>query len=179
MDKIEQVQICKMTVAQMHAFFKEFTYDPATFADPSKMELYVYDAKLVDAYCKKHEEQGKMHFAILLGNKVIGDIYLKQVNHDKHTCEIGIHLINDCYKNKGYGTNAIKLLLSYAFNELKMEKVFANSLVANTRSQRVLAKAGFVLTKRDEVYFYYECSHNAWYKQNSHSKTRQPMDVSL
>jgi RimJ/RimL family protein N-acetyltransferase len=60
-----------------------------------------------------------------------------------------------------------------------MKKVFANCLVANTRSQRVLAKTGFDVTKRDEAYLYYECCYSAWLKQNSYSKTGKTMDDSL
>ena len=110
-----------MTKAQMHEFFKEFTYDPATFAEQSELTPYVYDQQSVDAYYEKCKAQGKLHFAILRADAVIGDLYLKHIDYDKRTCELGIHMVNDRVKNKGYGTKSIQLLLSHAFTELEME----------------------------------------------------------
>ena len=77
---MDNVWIREMTIAQMHAFFKEFIYDPATFTDGPALTPYVYDKKIVDAYYEKHKAQGKLHFAILLENKVIGDLYLKHMD---------------------------------------------------------------------------------------------------
>lgn len=157
---MDSIRISKMTKAQMHEFFKEFTYDPATFAEQSELTPYVYDQQSVDAYYERHKAQGKLHFAILRADAVIGDLYLKHIDYDKRTCELGIHMVNDRVKNKGYGTKSIQLLLSYAFTELEMEKVFADCLITNPRSQRALIKAGFRVMNRDETNIYYVCSYD-------------------
>ena len=97
---MDSIRISKMTKAQMHEFFKEFTYDPTTFAEQSKLTPYVYDQLSVDAYYEKHKAQGKLHFAILRADAVIGDLYLKHIDYDKRTCELGIHMVNDRVKIK-------------------------------------------------------------------------------
>lgn len=66
-------------------------------------------------------------------------------------------MINDSYKNKGYGTAAERLILEYAFRELEMQTVFADALIGNQRSQRVLEKVGFIKTHQDDQFVYYRC----------------------
>ena len=101
----------------MHNFYKIFEYDPVTLPEKDIDKVYTYQAEQVEQRFNKHQQQGKQHFAILLDEQVIGDIYLKQLDQMTRSCEMGIHLINDTYKNKGYGTQAEKLLLKYAFEK--------------------------------------------------------------
>ena len=91
----------------MHAFFKHFTYDPLALGE-EKIPNYIYDQENVDQIYDKQQNQGKHHFAIMYEGQVIGDIYLKQINYVSQTCEMGIHIVNDSYKGKGYGTQAEK-----------------------------------------------------------------------
>ena len=105
--------------------------------------------------------QGKIHVAVLLEDLVIGDIYLKHIDPTKHCCELGIHMINDAYKGKGYGTQAIQLILVYAFTNLKMNMVYANTFIDNDRSTRALKKAGFTEIGQWDSFRRLECrSHN-------------------
>ena len=50
----------------------------------------------------------------------------------------------------------------YAFDEMKMDTVFADSVLKNTRSQHVLQKVGFSETHRDEHFVYYRCDRESW-----------------
>ena len=73
---------------------------------------------------------------------------------------MGIHLQNDAVKEKGYGTQAERLILQYAFNELGMVAVNADAVLKNTRSQHVLEKVGFCYTHEDDTFKYYRCEAN-------------------
>ena len=73
---------------------------------------------------------------------------------------MGIHLQNDAVKEKGYGTQAERLILQYAFEELGMVTINADAAVKNTRSQHVLEKVGFCYTHEDETFKYYRCEAN-------------------
>ena len=134
------IRLDTMTRERMHEFYRSFEYDAAI---SPKNRLYVYNAESVDQLYAKHMLQGKIHFAVLLEDLVIGDIYLKHIDQANHCCELGIHMINDAYKGKGYGTQAIQLILVYAFTNLKMNMVYANTFIDNDRSTRALKKAGF------------------------------------
>ena len=70
---------------------------------------------------------------------------------------MGIHLQNDAVKGKGYGTQAERLILQYAFEELGMVAVNADAALKNTRSQHVLEKVGFRYTHEDDTFKYYRC----------------------
>ena len=73
---------------------------------------------------------------------------------------MGIHLQNDSVKEKGYGTQAERLVLQYAFEELGMVAVNADAALKNTRSQHVLEKVGFRYTHEDDTFKYYRCENN-------------------
>ena len=73
-------------------------------------------------------------------------------------CTLSIHLRSNDAKDRGYGTVAEKLALEYAFEELGMRAVNADALVKNTRSQRVLEKAGFRFLQEENGFRYYRCA---------------------
>ena len=75
---------------------------------------------------------------------------------------MGISLRSDDVKNRGYGTEAEIQALRYAFVQMGMETVFADSVINNVRSQHVLEKVGFIETHRDDSFIYYRCDRNSW-----------------
>ena len=154
-----------MEKAQMHAFYQEFEYDPDTFSDHTTPGAYVYEEGRVDALFEKHSASGKPHFAVIYDGEVVGDVYFKHIDRAKKQCELGIHLKNDRFKNKGIGTKAEILALEYAFQTLGMETVLADALIKNTRSCHVLEKAGFTKTNMDDKFCYFKCEKEKWYKR--------------
>lgn len=96
-----------------------------------------------------------MFFAIMLEDKPIGELQLKRIDQEKAECTLSIHLQNDAVKGKGYGTQAVRLAVKYAFDELGMASVNADAVLKNTRSQHVLEKVGFHFTGEDEMFKYY------------------------
>ena len=100
------VRLVKMSRDMMHAYFKSFAYDPFMFQENENIPTYIYDQTHVDQLYSKHLSQGNLHFAILYDSQVVGDIYLKHIDLAAQTCEMGIHIVNDNYKGKGYGTKA-------------------------------------------------------------------------
>ena len=151
------VYLNKMTREYMHEFFKGFIYDPATNINSGTTGKYQYDEDRVNEYFDKHQFQGKLHFAIMLENTVIGDVYLKHFDSVNHTCEIGIHMVNDLYKNRGYGTQALKRMVEYAFCNLDIEAIYAETLITNHRSNKALIKAGYKLIAQNDEMCKYIC----------------------
>ena len=116
---------------------------------------------------------------MLLDGDVIGEIHLKRIDRANRTCALGIHLQNDAVKGRGYGTRAEKLALKYAFEELGMRAVEADALLKNTRSQRVLEKAGFRYVRSDEAFRYYRCERTEFYgKKESGMNLNQHIKLS-
>ncbi|MBA4496111.1 GNAT family N-acetyltransferase [Paenactinomyces guangxiensis] len=75
--------------------------------------------------------------------ELIGNITLSEVLRGPlQSCFIGYYLDKN-HNGKGYMTEAVRLAVSYAFNELKLHRIEAGVMPHNTRSMRVLEKAGF------------------------------------
>lgn len=62
---------------------------------------------------------------------------------------------NDTVKGKGYGTQAERLAVKYAFEEMRMVAVNADTIMKNTRSQHVLEKVRFRFIGDDGMFKYY------------------------
>jgi RimJ/RimL family protein N-acetyltransferase len=59
-------------------------------------------------------------------------------------CELGIKIGPQDLRGKGYATEAVELLILYAFGSLGLEVVRGSTLSNNERMQRVFEKNGFV-----------------------------------
>ena len=146
----DAVRLEAATLPLCHAFFRDFQQAPELFEDPDRCQPYVYDAGRVDAWFAQRQARGdERRFYVLLEGKPIGELVLKGIDPETRSCALGICLVNDRYKNHGYGTAAERQGLRYAFEELGMETVLADSLLPNTRSQRSLQKAGFRFISED------------------------------
>lgn len=147
------VTLKPMTRKMCHGFYREFQNDPAI----GHYYDYVYSVETVDAYFDRNNTADRKLFAILTEGRIVGEIKLKDMDLEKRECTMGIHLQNDSVKGKGYGTQAERLVLRYAFEELGMDTVKADAALKNTRSQHVLEKVGFRYTHEDETFKYYRC----------------------
>jgi RimJ/RimL family protein N-acetyltransferase len=94
--------------------------------------------------------------------KHIGNITLHQIDwRDRHG-EIGIMIGDKKQWGKGYGKEAIALVLYHAFNKLNLHKVCAGFIDGNIGSQKAFAALGFKVegVLREQFYLnnrYYDC----------------------
>ncbi len=144
----------------MHELFQGFVYDPDIFQDMAlyeKMKSIGYDPRKADELFDRHSsEADRRSFAVLLGETVIGEVELKHIDPEKRTCELSIHLQSDAVKNRGFGTQAERLAIAYAFDTLNVDSIFAYSIEKNSRSQRVLEKLGFVCAGEENGFKQYQ-----------------------
>ena len=153
---METILLNPMTRELCHELYRHWANDPSIYMDMRLFRPYVYDKASVDRYFDvKGLDASRRLFAIMLGNMVIGELQLKQIDEDKKECTLSIHMQNDEVKGKGYGTQAERLAIEYAFGELGMTAVNADVVTRNTRSAHVLEKVGFRLVGRDETFGYY------------------------
>ena len=73
----------------------------------------------------------------------IGSTGLHEIDHRNRNCSWGIWIGPSQWWNQGYGTEACKLSVGYAFNQLGMEKVSLKVFEGNARGRRAYEKAGF------------------------------------
>ena len=152
-----QIHLQPIELSLLNEYYKEFEMDPDIYMDMSLFHEYQYSAEKVETYYNKLKSQkDRVDFLIMLNGKPIGEICLKHIDNIARRCEMSIHLQNDKVKNKGYGTQAERLIIEYALNKLGIKEILANSVLKNTRSQHTLEKVGFKETARDETFIYYK-----------------------
>jgi len=74
----------------------------------------------------------------------IGNIKIGGINWFHRTAKLSLFIGERAYWRKGIGTEAIKLAVAFAFNNLNLRKLNAGIYAANVGSIRAFEKAGFV-----------------------------------
>lgn len=82
------------------------------------------------------------HFLVCVDAEPVGTVGLKPPNEVWGTAEVG-YLIAPEHWGNGYATDAVTTVCGYAFEEQRLNKVYATVFVTNPASRRVLEKAGF------------------------------------
>lgn len=76
-------------------------------------------------------------------NKLIGHCSLNYISWTNRTAELGIYIGDPDFRRGGYGFDALKLLMDYAFKTLNLNRVWCE-VFANNGAINVYRKAGFV-----------------------------------
>lgn len=149
------ITLSPMTKELAQAYYKNFELDPDLYLDKSQYIPYQYDEEQCNMRVERYASLGRVFMAVMLDGKPVGEVVLKNIDYQQGCCTMGISMVNDDYKNKGYGTSAEKMIISYAFETLKMNTVLADAVITNLRSRHVLEKIGFKETHRDDTFVYY------------------------
>ncbi len=100
------------------------------------------------------ENEGMFCIVEKESDKLIGNIGLKDINHLHRTATLGIFIGDKECRNKGYGTEAIKILLEYGFKYLNLNNIKLDVFEFNERAIRCYEKCGFkVYGRRRKCYF--------------------------
>lgn len=113
---------------------------------PSQKEMKKWIEKDLD------EQSNDQHwFAIrkLDDDALLGDIGLYIVNWTARDAFIGIAIGDRAFWGKGFGTDAMKVIVRYAFNEVNLNRVTLGVFEYNPRAIRAYEKAGFRLEGRE------------------------------
>ena len=94
-------------------------------------------------------------FSIVLNDDtLIGNISLMDVNLVSRKATLGIFIGEEENRSKGYGTEAMKLLVDYGFNILGLHNIDLNVYAFNERAIKAYEKVGFKeYGRRHESYF--------------------------
>lgn len=82
--------------------------------------------------------------------KAIGGICLLRPEYENNICEIGYELLPQ-YQGQGIMQEAVKLLLDFAFTNLKFDSIVAYIHPMNNRSSTLALKLGFTKIKNVQI----------------------------
>ncbi|HBF41293.1 MAG TPA: GNAT family N-acetyltransferase [Anaerolineaceae bacterium] len=115
----------------------------------------MYNPKLVQNWYEKGEQHEHVFMIQTLeDDRMIGFINLGGINWAAGTGWVGIGIGDPGYRGKGYGTDAMKVLLYYAFTELNLHRIDLDVFEFNRRAIRSYEKAGFKYegTERERIF---------------------------
>jgi RimJ/RimL family protein N-acetyltransferase len=119
---------------------KEYVRKFFTMADSRDYE------EIVREYVLRDEDPSKFQFTIHHSetNNAIGRIYISNFNEHEASIDITrIYIGEEAYLKKGYGEEALLILLDYFFNVLKLERVTIDFFEENERAHNLYKKLGF------------------------------------
>jgi len=76
-------------------------------------------------------------------NELIGSCGFVEIDHINQTSEIGIFIGNKNFWNRGYGTEALSLLMDYGFKALNLHNIMLRVYENNIGAIKCYEKAGF------------------------------------
>lgn len=89
-------------------------------------------------------EQGRFYrwgAALKEDDSLIGLIELLRFDEETNSCSF-VYMLGSDYWNRGYATEMLKAVLSFAFEELELERVVVDHMADNPASGAVMRKAG-------------------------------------
>ena len=118
---------------------KEHVNEATTIKDKEQAEIRVRELAA--------DWVSRTRFVMSIWEKVsgtyIGEIWIEPMKWDVPSFEIGWFLDKD-YERKGFATEAVKISLTFLFEDLKAHKVVAKARETNVRSFKLAERCGFV-----------------------------------
>lgn len=137
--------------------WEDFEYDFETKTESLNIGHSI--SKAESWFDEIQSNQGDKHIRlgifIIEDNGVIGDVALQDIDWKNRSCTIGLGISKKEYRFKGYGTEAVNIIMEYGFNNLGLERISANTHEQNKAAQQSLEKNGFVLEGRERKAIYF------------------------
>ena len=139
----------------------------------------------IKKYVRKNLKNPDVIFFAIIdnqNNKHIGNIKLGPINWADKNTVFGRLIGRSTYKRKGYGTEAVKLILKFSFKVLKLNKVYASCLKNNFAAIKSNKKNGMKIEGcfknqkliknkyHDEVYL--GITKKNWIKKNTYNSQK-------
>lgn len=141
-------------------------------------------------------DRKKIEFEIchVADEQIIGLAMLQDLRWQDRIAALGLVIGNPAYWKKGYGTEAARLLVQYAFEEINLHKLTCSILRPNHASRRVAEKLGFELEAthareafvdgRYHDWLYYSLFREAYFREHAreheyehtHEPAREPAE---
>ncbi len=81
--------------------------------------------------------------------KLIGSCAFNHIDWRVGAAEFGIMIGEKNYWSRGYGTDAVRLLVQFGFKTLNLNRIFLHVYDSNPRAIRAYEKAGFIFEVRE------------------------------
>ncbi|PLS15933.1 GNAT family N-acetyltransferase [Bacillus sp. M6-12] len=151
----ERVYLRPISIDDAESYFTKLFHAETrklTGTQKSFTREFIYD--YVD---RKTKDPTSLLFIIALcdDDSVIGDIAIQDVDSMNRNANIRISIDEAAHQGKGYGKEAMNLMLDYGFGILNLHRIELNVFSYNERAARVYEQLGFTKegVQRDALYY--------------------------
>lgn len=138
----ELVTLRPVRVDDLPALYETWR-DPSTWIAVSDAALWPMPFAVFEQRYAKYAADEELEFAIEVAGELVGRCSLYQVDlHSRHA-DLGI-TVGHPYRGKGYGRDAVGVLLDYAFNKRNLHRVQLEVLATNDGAINSYVANGFV-----------------------------------
>ena len=116
--------------------------------DPEIIEYLTLRTKMISLHSEREQLEKMSHehnYGVIVkeDNKLIGNCGFVELDYINRNCEVGIFIGDKEYLGKGYGTESLKLLISYGINYLNLNNFLLRVFSNNERAIKSYNKIGF------------------------------------
>jgi RimJ/RimL family protein N-acetyltransferase len=133
---------------RLAAFLNDVEVELLAGSEPPRPRSRSAVAKLWDGAA----DRGDIVFAIEADGRLIGSCSLGSVDPVSQTAELGIGIGERDYWSRGYGREALRLLVDYGFRLRNLRKIWLSVLDNNPRAIRAYEALGFVEEGRQRAH---------------------------
>ena len=158
----EKVYLSPMNLEDIEKYVKWMNDFSTTDGLGSSSKVTTFESER--AWLINNMDKKEQQFAIVLKetDKLIGNCGFVDINHLHQRGEVGLFIGEEENRSKGYGTEALSLLVEYGFNYLNLKNIMLKVFSFNERAIKSYEKVGFkVFGKRTEVYYL----NGKWYDE--------------
>ena len=158
----EKVYLSPMNLEDIEKYVKWMNDFSTTDGLGSSSKVTTFESER--AWLINNMDKKEQQFAIVLKetDKLIGNCGFVDINHLHQRGEVGLFIGEEENRSKGYGTEALSLLVEYGFNYLNLKNIMLKVFSFNKRAINSYEKIGFkVFGKRTEVYYL----NGKWYDE--------------
>lgn len=119
-----------------------------------------FTREMIDNYVAQQptydpKERAAFVMALPDDSRAVGEVVINEVDPDNHSANIRISLFDETDLGKGYGTEAMRLMVAYGFREMDLHRISLGVYDFNPRAVHVYEKIGFVREGvfRDALYW--------------------------
>jgi RimJ/RimL family protein N-acetyltransferase len=108
-----------------------------------------------------------------LDGKHIGNCTCYDIDVKKREAQLGIMIGNRDYWDKGYGSDAVNIMVDHLFQMTNLQRLYLKTLIWNLRAQKCFSKCGFTscghLRRNGHDFLLMELKREEWEKARSDS----------